>query len=129
MKEMSPLGGRLMVLAAAAVSDFYIPTLAMAEHKIQSSRADPLVLQLQHVPKILKCISTLWAPRGFLVSFKLETDPALLASKANGALVNSLPKLVVGNLLPTYKDKVHVFAPGSVLEIHRVRRLSHRFDI
>ena len=121
VQAMALLGRRLLVLAAAAVSDFYIPSISMAEHKIQSSRADPLVLQLQHVPKILKCISTQWARDGFLVSIKLETDAELLTSKAQGALINSQPKLVVGNLLPTYKDNVTLFAPDSVKEIHRVR--------
>ncbi|KAI9905841.1 hypothetical protein PsorP6_013538 [Peronosclerospora sorghi] len=54
----------------AAVSDFYVPRQDLSEHKIQS-RAGPLELKLQQVPKMLGVLRHTWAPKSFVVSFKL----------------------------------------------------------
>ena len=50
--EVAPLGSRALIYLAAAVSDFYVPSAEMAEHKIQSSNGVGLTLELQCVPKI-----------------------------------------------------------------------------
>ena len=84
-----------MFFLPAAVSDFYIPRHKRAEHKIQSSNSSTgtgtgtgnLVLELEPVPKTIGLLRTHWAPRAFCVSFKLETDAALLRQKANHAVV------------------------------------------
>lgn len=137
---MRPLGARAMFYLAAAVSDFFIPIDRMAEHKIQSS--DPgghsagtivkddggvavvngahsyvqnhkkLVVDLDPVPKFLKRLVDGWAPEGMIVSFKLETDPALLVFKAQQALERYSHHLVIGNLLSTRKWEVVFIAPG-----------------
>jgi phosphopantothenate-cysteine ligase len=111
---LSCAGDRLAVYLAAAVSDFYIPRSAMAEHKIQSSGGNGLSLRLSNVPKAIGVLRQQWAPRAYVVTFKLETDEAILASKAHAALKNYGHELVIGNLLATYKQRVSVFhAAGS----------------
>lgn len=55
-------------------------TPPQAEHKIQS-RDGPLELHLDRVPKALGTLRALWAPDALVVSFKLETDEALLEGK------------------------------------------------
>ncbi|KAL6080066.1 Phosphopantothenate--cysteine ligase cab2 [Balamuthia mandrillaris] len=89
---LAPAKEKGLIYSAAAVSDFYIPLSHMAEHKIQSSaHPDGLALQLQSVPKMLRSVVEDWAPGCFVVSFKL----------------------VIGNLLSTYKDEVHLFTNNS----------------
>ena len=118
---MQPAGCRALFYLAAAVSDFFIPRDRLEEHKIQSS--DPgaaksasapapgagvqLVINLDPVPKFLSTLVSTWAPKGSLiVSFKLETDPNLLVSKAEQALDRYHHDLVIGNLLTTRKWEV-----------------------
>ncbi|CAF9903753.1 MAG: hypothetical protein ALECFALPRED_002961 [Alectoria fallacina] len=129
---MRPLGPKALFYLAAAVSDFFLPRDRLSEHKIQSSesnRADgavdqassgntnpsqgkQLMISLDPVPKFLKCLVVGWAPEGMLVSFKLETDPSLLVSKAQQALERYSHHLVIGNLLSTRKYEVVFIAPG-----------------
>jgi phosphopantothenate---cysteine ligase (ATP) len=130
---MRPLGPRGLLYLAAAVSDFYIPPERMAEHKIQSTdmaerteeetfdnfdstprvpRSKRLVVDLDPVPKFLKSLKDGWSPAAFVVSFKLETDPALLVRKAKAALERYQHQLVIGNLLATRKWEVVFVAPG-----------------
>lgn len=129
---MKPLGSSALFYLAAAVSDFFIPSDRMVEHKIQSTEdfnqqngapADEedmpaariegkrLVIGLEPVPKFLKTLVDAWHPEGMIVSFKLETDPALLVKKAEYALKKYLHHLVIGNLLSTRKWEV-VFVSG-----------------
>jgi len=113
---MQPLGARAMFYLAAAVSDFFIPRDRMEEHKIQSSEADggdqprtgkQLVINLDPVPKFLNKLVSSWAPKGsMIVSFKLETDPSILVSKAEQSLNRYHHDLVIGNLLTTRKWEV-----------------------
>jgi phosphopantothenate---cysteine ligase (ATP) len=114
---MRPLKGRALFYLAAAVSDFFIPRDRMDEHKIQSRENDgektgagaskQLIINLDPVPKFLSSLVQSWAPRGSLiVSFKLETDPELLVSKAEQSLDKYQHDLVVGNLLTTRKWEV-----------------------
>lgn len=65
-----------------------------------------LVIDLDPVPKFLKQLVDAWAPRSMIVSFKLETDPALLAEKSHYALKKYSHHLVIGNLLNTRKFEV-----------------------
>jgi phosphopantothenate-cysteine ligase len=138
---MRPLGPRALMYLAAAPSDFFVPPERMSEHKIQSTNAvDPktsaaaaqtddedfdnfdssprvprskrLVIDLDPVPKFLKNLVDGWAPQGFFVSFKLETDPEILVRKARLSLERYQHHLVVGNLLATRKWEVVFVAPG-----------------
>jgi len=106
-KILSVLEEKAMYYLAAAVSDFFIPPERMVEHKIQS-RAGGLNLSLDQVPKFLKPLVSEWAPKGFIVSFKLETDPELLISKARQALQRYGHQIVIGNMLLTRKRVVHL---------------------
>ncbi|GFO30082.1 phosphopantothenate--cysteine ligase [Plakobranchus ocellatus] len=94
-----------IIYLAAAVSDFYIPAGQLPEHKIQSS-GGKLQLSLEMTPKMLKPLVKEWAPQAFTVSFKLETDPELLVSKAKGALETYQHQMVIANLLHTRKREV-----------------------
>jgi phosphopantothenate-cysteine ligase len=96
-----------MFYLAAAVSDFYVPD--KVEHKIQSA-ANPteLVITLKAVPKIMGLLRTEWAPDAFVVSFKLETDSAILRRKSERAVTSYGVHMVVGNILDTRYDVVHV---------------------
>jgi phosphopantothenate-cysteine ligase len=108
---MRPLGHNGMFYLAAAVSDFFVPQERMAEHKIQSSDVNTkqpgkLIVDLDPVPKFLKRLVDGWAPDCMIVSFKLETDPALLLKKAHQSLDRYSHHLVIGNLLSTRKWEV-----------------------
>ena len=145
-KLMRPLGSSALFYLAAAVSDFFVPKDRMAEHKIQSSEvgtpatngehattngisssshhSKKLVIDLDPVPKFLKRLVDGWAPDGMIVSFKLETDPSLLISKAETALHRYSHHLVIGNLLSTRKWEVVFVAPG--VRERWIRVPSHR---
>lgn len=56
------------------------PPPSQAEHKIQS-REGQLTLDLQQVPKALGVLTSTWAPKAIVVSFKLETDEDILVHK------------------------------------------------
>ncbi|KAK8234136.1 DNA/pantothenate metabolism flavoprotein [Phyllosticta capitalensis] len=128
-KLMRPLGANALFYLAAAVSDFFVPKDRMVEHKIQSteefsssasnggaasSKPPPaartqgksLIIDLEPVPKFLKQLVDGWAPEAMIVSFKLETDPAMLVRKAVYALHRYHHHLVIGNLLSTRKWEV-----------------------
>ena len=137
---MRPLGSKSLFYLAAAVSDFFIPRDRMVEHKIQSSdiiergdqktnsgeekdveldtrtasvQSGKLVVNLDPVPKFLKRLVDGWAPKGMIVSFKLETDPSILISKARHSLERYSHHLVIGNLLSTRKREVVFVSPNS----------------
>ena len=131
--SMRPLGPRGMFYLAAAVSDFFVPKDRMAEHKIQSSdtpgmnggasaKGRKLVIDLDPVPKFLKRLVEGWAPECMIVSFKLETDPSILVSKARHALERYSHHLVIGNLLSTRKWEVVFIAPHAPDKWVRVPR-------
>ena len=130
--QMRPLGPNGLFYLAAAVSDFFVPAERMVEHKIQSSEdfhqdvspsghgrepaahmeGKSLIIDLDPVPKFLKQLVDAWAPQSMIISFKLETDPALLAKKAQYALEKYSHHLVIGNLLNTRKWEVLFVSVG-----------------
>ncbi|XP_018403678.1 PREDICTED: phosphopantothenate--cysteine ligase isoform X1 [Cyphomyrmex costatus] len=103
-QALAPLENKAILYLAAAVSDFYIPSNEMSVHKISSS--GPPTISLQLVPKILAPLVSLWVPKAFVVSFKLETDEDLLISKARTALNKYHHNLVIANMLQTRKQQV-----------------------
>lgn len=116
---------RVLFYLAAAVSDFYIPQHELSEHKIQS-RAGPLTLTLQQVPKLLGVLRHNWAPKAFFVSFKLETDMEILRTKAKQSIAKYGMHLVVANelrsrfhevLLVTAKDERVIEKPKDTEDI------------
>ncbi|EZA48286.1 phosphopantothenate--cysteine ligase isoform X2 [Ooceraea biroi] len=103
-QALAPLGNGAILYLAAAVSDFYIPSNEMSVHKIPSS--GPPTISLHLVPKILAPLVSLWVPKAFVISFKLETDENLLISKARTALNKYHHNLVIANMLQTRKQQV-----------------------
>lgn len=98
------------------------------EHKIQSEDG-PLVMELAKVPKVLSPLVKDWAPKAFVISFKvilsiplsifslilvlkLETDPELLIPKSKKALETYGHQMVIGNILSTRKQRVVFVFPG-----------------
>lgn len=69
---------------------------------------------MDQVPKVLKPMVQQWAPEGFVVSFKLETDINLLIPKAEAALERYGHQIVIANDLQTRKDKVCFVTSSSV---------------
>ncbi len=69
-------------------------------------RSKRLIVDLDPVPKFLKNLVDGWAPEGYIVSFKLETDPEILVHKAEYSLERYQHHLVIGNLLSTRKWEV-----------------------
>ncbi|KAL5522690.1 hypothetical protein ACEPAG_8708 [Sanghuangporus baumii] len=104
-KELHLLGRNAMYYLAAAVSDFFLPREKLSEHKIQSGKGS-LILEMDQVPKILKPMVDEWTPEGFIVSFKLETDPTLLVPKARASLERYGHQVVIGNELHRRKFEI-----------------------
>ncbi|KZV94940.1 DFP-domain-containing protein [Exidia glandulosa HHB12029] len=102
---LSLAGRGALYYLAAAVSDFFLPTQKMSEHKIQSGKGT-LNIEMDQVPKILRPLTEDWSANAFIVSFKLETDMALLLPKARQALDRYGHHLVIGNELHTRKHQV-----------------------
>lgn len=118
-RAMGTLGPRAMFYLAAAVSDFFLPRQRMSEHKIQSGKGS-LSIEMDQVPKILKPMVADWAVGGFTVSFKLETDQALIIPKARKALQRYGHQIVIGNDLHHRKYRVVLVSPkrSSLLNAH-----------
>ncbi len=74
-------------------------------------RSKSLVIDLDPVPKFLHNIVQSWATSCMIISFKLETDPAILVHKAHYALERYQHHLVIGNLLTTRKWEVVLVSP------------------
>lgn len=106
-EQLAAVGPSSLCYLAAAVSDFFLPSSKIPEHKIQShDHGGKLVVNLEPVPKFLRRLKDSWAPTAMIVSFKLETDSNLLISKLKGALDRYSHQLVIGNLLQTRKREV-----------------------
>lgn len=90
-------------------------------------RSKRLIIDLDPVPKFLKNLVDGWAPEGYIVSFKLETDPAILVHKAQYSLDRYQHHLVIGNLLSTRKwEVVFVSKEGEKVREDWIRVPSHR---
>lgn len=125
---------QVVLYLAAAVSDFFIPESKLPHHKIQSGdtgastnssnsshasqpqissgQNGELTINLSPVPKFLSRIVDSWCPGAYVISFKLETDKALLLKKCVASLLRYNQGLVIGNLLQTRKYEV-VFVEGA----------------
>jgi len=109
-QELSVFRRKALYYLAAAVSDFFLPRQKLSTHKIQSGKGS-LSIEMDQVPKILKPMVDEWARDGFVVSFKLETDPDLLIPKARAALERYGHQVVIGNDLHQRKFQVVFVSP------------------
>ena len=105
-----------MVILAAAVSDYYIPTEKLSQHKIQSNEQN-ITITLNPVKKEIFKIKDEWNPYTFLVSFKLETDEDILIKKAKNAINKTKSDIIVANLLQTRYDRVLLISQDEIKEI------------
>ncbi|KAH9255369.1 hypothetical protein BASA81_006488 [Batrachochytrium salamandrivorans] len=110
---------KLTVVLAAAVSDFFVCDQDMQEHKIQSGGGSAgLHLDLSPVPKMLGKLKHEWTSnKALCVSFKLETDEAILIAKATGAIDKYGVDLVVANELHSRYNKVVLVEPKGKLTV------------
>lgn len=67
-----------------------------------------LQITMKMVPKMLAPLVKEWAPEAFVISFKLETDPAILIEKSRRALEKYRHQAVVANLLESRRTSVTV---------------------
>lgn len=112
VQKLGKYDKRALLYLAAAVSDFQLSMNAQAPlssfsftDKIQSKSM--LTLELEQVPKNLYRLFHEFAPNAFSITFKLETNPQLLKSKALESLNTYKHDLVIGNLLETrYKNVI-----------------------
>merc|ERR1712136_243132 len=104
--SLAKYGHHVLVYLAAAVSDFYLPSSAMAEHKMHATPGVDLKLTFKPTPKILQFLTSVWIPEAYTVTFKLETDHRILIDKAKKAMANYGHFMVVANLLETRKSRV-----------------------
>jgi phosphopantothenate-cysteine ligase len=94
------------------IQDDEIYTGYNEEAEAEEHKSKKLIIDLDPVPKFLHRLVDGWAPEGsMIVSFKLETDPALLVYKARTSLQRYAHHLVVGNLLSTRKWEVVFVTP------------------
>ena len=96
----------------------------MPTHKIQSGHGAPTI-SLQLVPKMLAPLASLWVPRAFVVSFKLETDENLLIAKSRESLNKYKHKLVIANNLQTRKYRVVFVTPSQSYEVLLSKEQAH----
>lgn len=69
------------------------------------------------VPKMLSPLVKDWAPKAFVVSFKLETDPDIIISRARNALEVYQHQVVVANILESIKSFVIIVTKDSETEL------------
>ncbi|KAM6219645.1 phosphopantothenate--cysteine ligase isoform 1-T1 [Rhynchocyon petersi] len=111
-QALNPLGPSAMFYLAAAVSDFYVPVSEMPQHKIHSS-GGPLQITMKMVPKMLSPLVKDWAPKAFVISFKLETDPSIVIDRARNALEVYRHQVVVANILESQRSFVVIVTKDS----------------
>ncbi|XP_007492997.1 phosphopantothenate--cysteine ligase isoform X2 [Monodelphis domestica] len=109
-------GSCAMFYLAAAVSDFYVPASEMPEHKIHSS-GGPLQITMKLVPKMLSPLVKDWAPKAFVISFKLETDPTVVIDHARKALETYRHQVVVANILESRRSYVVIVTKDSETQL------------
>uniref|UniRef100_A0A452VJE5 Uncharacterized protein n=1 Tax=Ursus maritimus TaxID=29073 RepID=A0A452VJE5_URSMA len=58
----------------------------------------PIQITMKMVPKMLSPLVKDWAPKAFIISFKLETDPSIVIDRARNALEVYRHQVVVANI-------------------------------
>ncbi|XP_011238687.1 phosphopantothenate--cysteine ligase isoform X1 [Mus musculus] len=74
-------------------------------------------ITMKMVPKMLSPLVKDWAPKAFVVSFKLETDPDIIISRARNALEVYQHQVVVANILESIKSFVIIVTKDSETEL------------
>ena len=103
---------QVIIVHAAAVSDFYVPWNELPTHKIQSNALEMsgnLFANFSSTPKMLRMCRDIWAPEAFCVSFKLETDQSIIEKKTLAAMRKYNMHCIVANELNKRYDEVILF--------------------
>lgn len=72
---------------------------------------------MKMVPKMLSPLVKDWAPKAFVISFKLETDAGILLERARRALDTYHHQAVVANVLDTRRGYVLVVTRDHATEL------------
>jgi len=80
---------------------YFYPNQKTKTYEIQNTKECFILVTRPNSPYPLE-----WSPAAFTVTFKLETDPELLSTKASKALHTYGHQLVVGNILSTRRSSV-----------------------
>nr|XP_048290542.1 phosphopantothenate--cysteine ligase isoform X2 [Myodes glareolus] len=70
-------------------------------------------ITMKMVPKMLSPLVKDWAPKAFIVSFKLETDPEIIINRARNALEVYQHQVVVANILESIQSCVVIVTRDS----------------
>ncbi|XP_054995158.1 phosphopantothenate--cysteine ligase isoform X2 [Sorex araneus] len=68
---------------------------------------------MKMVPKMLSPLVKDWAPKAFVISFKLETDPSIVIDRARNALDVYRHQVVVANILESRRSFVVIVTKDS----------------
>jgi phosphopantothenate-cysteine ligase len=86
---------------------------SQSKSSMNADTSDFITLKLYHVPKKLGDLKSRWAPKAFVVSFKLETDPDLVVRKAKSSIDKYHMDVVIANNLASRRDIVQVVSSNS----------------
>ncbi|XP_048207001.1 phosphopantothenate--cysteine ligase isoform X3 [Perognathus longimembris pacificus] len=70
-------------------------------------------ITMKMVPKMLSPLVKDWAPKAFIISFKLETDPSIVINRARNALEVYQHQVVVANILESIHSSVVIVTKDS----------------
>ncbi|XP_036888392.1 phosphopantothenate--cysteine ligase isoform X2 [Sturnira hondurensis] len=71
------------------------------------------IITMKMVPKMLSPLVKDWAPKAFVISFKLETDPSIVIDRARNALEIYRHQVVVANILESRQSFVVIITKDS----------------
>ncbi|XP_047583060.1 phosphopantothenate--cysteine ligase isoform X2 [Lutra lutra] len=74
-------------------------------------------ITMKMVPKMLSPLVKDWAPKAFIISFKLETDPSIVIDRARNALEVYRHQVVVANSLESRHSSVVILTKDSETKI------------
>ncbi|XP_027428025.1 phosphopantothenate--cysteine ligase isoform X2 [Zalophus californianus] len=74
-------------------------------------------ITMKMVPKMLSPLVKDWAPKAFIISFKLETDPSIVIDRARNALEVYRHQVVVANSLESRRSSVVILTKDSETKI------------
>ena len=120
---LAPLSSRVLLVSAAAVSDWFLPLTRLTHGKVSSGEA--LNLRLEPVPKLLPMARWL-CPHSVCVSFKLDVEWEGLEGKGRRAIEEYGMNVVVLNELRTRYDRVVLLYEDYTEEVRRKERKKGR---
>lgn len=81
--------------------------------EVRTPRSPEPGITMKMVPKMLSPLVKDWAPKAFIISFKLETDPSIVIDRARNALDIYRHQVVVANILESRRSFVIIVTKDS----------------